>query len=75
MFRGDRNNKLAILFDHYTNLQIPKRLMLSLELLKRELAVATLQQKIGKQVEICDVMEREVITTAEGRRKGFQDAA
>lgn len=32
-------------------LEIPKRLMLSLELLKRELAVATLQQKIGKQVE------------------------
>lgn len=57
MFRGDHNNDLAILFDYCTILQIPKRLMLSLELLKRELAVATLQQKIGKQVDICDVVK------------------
>ena len=32
--------------------QIPERLKLTLELLKRELAVATLQQKLGK--EVCD---------------------
>ncbi len=31
--------------------QVPERLMLTLELLKKELAVATLQQKLGKEVE------------------------
>ena len=30
--------------------QIPERLMLTLELLKKELAIATLQQKLGKEV-------------------------
>ena len=33
-------------------LQIPERLMLTLELLKKELAVATLQQKLGKEVSV-----------------------
>lgn len=51
MLRGDHSNGLATLFYCCTNLQIPKRLMLSLELLKKELAVATLQHNIGKQVE------------------------
>lgn len=32
-------------------LQIPKRLMLSLALLKKELELSKLQQKIGKEVE------------------------
>ena len=31
--------------------QVPERLMLTLELLKKELAVATLQAKLGKEVE------------------------
>ena len=31
--------------------QISKRLMLTLELLKKELAIVTLQQKLGKEVE------------------------
>ena len=30
--------------------QIPERLMMTLELLKKEQAVATLQQKLGKEV-------------------------
>ena len=30
--------------------QIPDRLMMTLELLKKELAVAALQQKLGKEV-------------------------
>lgn len=33
-------------------LDIPKRLMLTLELLKKELAVIMLQQKLGKEVRI-----------------------
>lgn len=33
--------------------QITERLKLTLELLKRELAVATLQQKLGKEVCVC----------------------
>jgi len=32
------------------SLQIPERLMMTLELLKKEQAVATLQQKLGKEV-------------------------
>ncbi|XP_065912024.1 lon protease homolog, mitochondrial-like [Dysidea avara] len=32
-------------------LQIPERLMLSLELIKKEMAMVTLQQKLGKEVE------------------------
>lgn len=40
-------------FSHAATLfQIPKRLMLTLELLKKELAVATLQQKLGREVKL-----------------------
>ena len=33
------------------SVQIPERLKLTMELLKKELAVATLQQRLGKEVE------------------------
>ena len=48
--------------------------MLSLELLKKEYAVATLQQKIGKQVGVA-MMWKKVISISKGRREGVQDAA
>ncbi len=34
----------------FLSYQIPERLMMTLELLKKELAVAALQQKLGKEV-------------------------
>ena len=40
----------------HTFTQIPERLMLTLELLKKELAVATLQQKLGKEVKYKHVL-------------------
>ena len=64
-FRTDRANKKEkqlrrlfndVMFQHFhfvffpSCFQIPERLMLTLELLKKELAVATLQQKLGKEV-------------------------
>ena len=44
-----------VLCVHLLCVQIPERLMLTLELLKKELAVATLQQKLGKEVSTCTV--------------------
>ena len=41
---------VRVLCVHLLCVQIPERLMLTLELLKKELAVATLQQKLGKEV-------------------------
>ena len=49
--------------------------MLSLELLKKELAVATLQQKLGKQVGVAHVVENEMIAITKGRRESVQNAA
>ena len=44
-----------VLCVHLVCVQIPERLMLTLELLKKELAVATLQQKLGKEVSTCTI--------------------
>lgn len=38
-------------YNFFCSLQIPKRLMLSLSLLKKEYELSKLQQKIGREVE------------------------